>query len=272
MTLTIPFAIILYPAALGLQIWFYLKLRKGEVRRELTSERRKKIWFACYYSLCAYLALCFPFARVFQEWINPTLLIVISAIYCVSFLALSFINGRNLWKIWDSIHSYEADLHQPYALYLAPKFLDFLRTEEESKEYVNDLKIWADNTIAMVEAAGEFHSGGRILHLYAIPEEEGWDFAVLPFNTWFTPPLMPKIRYVGVIRESIAIEEFASRNDIVEVVEPLMPAPDLNASWDLEEWFAMFHERNDVVRTAVERQRAWIQKLKDDFEKSCMEK
>lgn len=34
----------------------------------------------------------------------------------------------------------------------------------------------------------------------------------------------------------------------------------------------MFHERNDVVRTAVERQRAWIQKLKDDFEKSCMEK
>ena len=50
----------------------------------------------------------------------------------------------------------------------------------------------------------------------------------LPFNTWFTPPLMPKIRYVGVIRESIAIEEFASRNDIVEVVEPLMPAPDLN--------------------------------------------
>lgn len=63
---------------------------------------------------------------------------------------------------------------------------------------------------------------------YAIPEEEGWDFAVLPFNTWFTPPLMPKIRYVGVIRESIAIEEFASRNDIVEVVEPLMPAPDLN--------------------------------------------
>lgn len=107
---------------------------------------------------------------------------------------------------------------------------------------------------------------------YAIPEEEGWDFAVLPFNTWFTPPLMPKIRYVGVIRESIAIEEFASRNDIVEVVEPLMPAPDLNASWDLEEWFAMFHERNDVVRTAVERQRAWIQKLKDDFEKSCVEK
>ena len=45
-----------------------------------------------------------------------------------------------------------------------------------------------------------------------------------------------------------------------------------DASWDLEEWFAMFHERNDVVRTAVERQRAWIQKLKDDFEKSCMEK
>lgn len=86
---------------------------------------------------------------------------------------------------------------------------------------------------------------------YAIPEEEGWDFAVLPFNTWFTPPLMPKIRYVGVIRESIAIEEFASRNDIVEVVEPLMPAPDLNASWDLEEWFAMFHERNDVVRTEI---------------------
>jgi len=27
---------------------------------------------------------------------------------------------------------------------------------------------------------------------YAIPEEEGWDFAVLPFNTWFTPPLKAK--------------------------------------------------------------------------------
>lgn len=63
----------------------------------------------------------------------------------------------------------------------------------------------------------------------------------------------------------------------LSICEDLLPRPMVGgpyhyASWDLEEWFAMFHERNDVVRTAVERQRAWIQKLKDDFEKSCMEK